>query len=147
MSLDVRLINGKGNKYQAKVSQAGELITSPIEYNDTYIQSMTIADQAYNFIIPIAGKRFVLTGLSYSGNKDISTTTGATVIIYEADSPTSLVSTKTRFNFNVGRIDRGSATGLNIALNPGKWLNGQTDSTIVSITLLGYFIDYREVIS
>ena len=142
MVVKIHVLDGRGSKHRLGITKRGELITGAISYNDTFFQQMTVADQGYNLVTPKAGKQFILMGVSYSGNKDINATTGAEVILYEADAVDAATVERELFRFNVGKIDRGSISGLNVATNPGVWLNAKTDSTDVSITIYGYYVHY-----
>ena len=138
--ISVRLFGGKGRKFGAKVSERGELITAPISYNFKYFQLLNVIDTSFNFTAPQAGKQFVIDGFYVSGDRNVNANVGATVIIYEADSPTSTTPIETIVELDIGKIDRQIATKLNMITNPGIWINAKTDSINVKVTLFGHYV-------
>jgi hypothetical protein len=134
------LKNGRGKKYSASVTSRGQVVTAPIEYNDTYYNSMSATATAYNFVTPKTNKRFVITGYIVASNKDVSSTTGAEIPIIEASSPSSTTPTKTHLTLELGKLDGRQLTGLNIITTAGVWINASTDDASVNLTLLGYYV-------
>jgi hypothetical protein len=142
MSLNVLIQNGTtGGNFPAKVTFRNQLVTAPLEFNDTYYAMLDTITIPFNLITPRTGKQFVIDGLIISGDRNINNTTGAIVSIFEADAADSAVSTKQIFSLDVGRLDRGNATGLNIITTEGVWINATTDDTNISVTLIGYYIE------
>jgi hypothetical protein len=138
--INIRLFGGRGEKFGANVSGRGEVTVAPIAPNSKYFQLLNVANTAFNFISPKAGKQFVIDGFYVSGDRNVNANTGATVLIYEADSPTNLTPSETVFELDIAKIDRQVATQLNIQTNPGVWINAKTDSTNIKITLFGHFV-------
>jgi hypothetical protein len=141
MPIGFILKNGWGRPNPAKVSKRGQLITGPLEYSETYFNSMTSAGVAYNFIGPKSGKRFVVNGFIMSSDKDVNATNGAVVPVFEASSPTDTVGTKTLLELDVGKLGSRQLTGLNLLTNSGVWLNSKTDDATVNLTIIGYYVD------
>ena len=133
--------NGRGKRYSAKVSKHGQIITAPLEYNETYYNSMSSISTAYNFIAPKNGKQFVIDGYIIESDKNVSATTGAEIPVIEAASPGSLTPTKTIFTLELGKLAGRNATRLNILTSAGIWINASTDDATVNLTLLGYYIN------
>ena len=129
-----------GTSHGAGVTSRGQLVTAPLEYNDPYFKQLTSINAAFNFISPKAGMQFVLDGYLMSAAKDVSNTDGATIVIYEADSPTSTIVQKQILQVNLLKLAGRDIVGLNLLSNPGRWINAKTDDATVDITLLGYFV-------
>ncbi len=142
MSLGIEIEDGRyGTRNKVGVTQRGQLTVAPIGFNETHFNSMTVVTIAYNFIEPIACKQFVLDGIIFSSDKNVSSTNGAVITIYEADAIDSNTASKELFQLDIGRLDKGSITGLNLITNPGVWINGSTDDTTTNVTLIGYYVD------
>lgn len=142
MPLRVEIEDGRfGTRDVCGVTSRGQLITAPLEFNSPLYQSLNVANQAFNFVKPCAGKQFVIDGLIFSSDKNISTTNGAVIQIYEADGLDQLASSQELFRLDVGKLDKGSLTGLNVITNAGVWINAKTDTATCNVTILGYFVD------
>jgi len=135
------LRNGWGTPYDAMVTKRGQLVTAPLKYNTTYFSAMTATGTAYNFLTPKTGQQFVITGFIVSSDKNVNSTNGAVVPIYEAASETATAASKTILTLDLGKIDREGMMGLNILTSKGVWINATTDDATVNLTILGYYID------
>lgn len=129
------------NNTNANITKRGQLIVSPISFNAPYFRSFEVANTAYNFIKPISGKRFIIDGLIFSSDKNVSSTNGAVISIYEGNSETDLTGSKNIFTLDIGRLDKGSISGLNVITSAGIWLNGKTDDATTNVTVLGYYVE------
>jgi hypothetical protein len=135
------LKNGHGRPYSAKVTNRGQVVTAPIEYDQSYFNSMTSTGTAYNFVTPKTKMRFVITGFIATSNKDVGTTNGATIPIIETDGPASTTPTKTLLQLELTKLDGRELTGLNLLTNKGVWVNASTNDATVNLTLMGYYVD------
>jgi hypothetical protein len=141
VSLSVEIEDGRGGtRNKVRVTPRGQLVVAPIAFNTSIFNSMSTT-AAYNFVEPVAGKQFIITGYLAASNKDVSATTGATVPIIEAGAIDTTTATKTLLILNLGKLDSGGITGLNIITSAGKWINASTDDPTVNLTLLGYYTD------
>jgi len=143
MTITIEIEDGKfGTSTTAGVTSRGQLITAPLKFNEGYFQSMTVANQAFNFIIPQSRQQFVIDGIIFSSDKNVSSTNGAQIIIYESTiSENSLVSSKTLLTLDIGRLDKGNVSSLNFITSPGVWINGRTDDATCNVTLIGYYVE------
>jgi hypothetical protein len=130
-----------GTSEGAGVTKRGQLVVAPLEFSDTYFSSFQIANTAYNLVTPLTNKRFVIDGIIFSSNKNVSSTNGAVISIYESDGPNSRTVSKQLFLLDVGRLDKGSIPDMNILTSQGVWINGETDDATTNVTLLGYYIE------
>lgn len=135
------LVDGTGNDYRAKVTARGQLIVAPLDYSNSYSVSATVINTAYNFVGPIAGKRFVITGILLNADNSVGTNPGATVVVYEATSSTSTTATKTILSVELLKQTNRDITGLNILSTEGVWIHLKTSDNNINATLLGYYID------
>jgi len=140
-----QIVDGSGNTSStAKVTTIGQLVTSPYDYNDASHQELGVADVAYNFYEPRHGMQFVVSGLVYSADQQVSNTTGATVVIYESDSDDSTTVDKVLHQDDLVKNDRVALIGINLLVNAGKFVNAKTDDDDIHMTILGYYIPELE---
>lgn len=141
MALEVKIQDGSGRQQLVKVTGRGQLVVGPIAYNTTESKSLTVVNTAYNFVEPIGGQRFVLDGIIFSTDKNVSQTDGAIITIYEATSATSATVAKSLFTLNLSRLTEDAITGLNVITTAGVWINAKTDDNNCSVTIIGYFVE------
>lgn len=138
MSIEVQIVGKTGRL--AEVSPLGQLVTAPLAYATGTFQDMGTVDTAFNFVTPTPGKRFVITGLLISTNRNVGVN-GAIIIIYEAASATSTTVDKTLAQVEMTKNQLLPIPGLNSIVTEGKFVNGKTDDDDVSVTLSGYEVD------
>jgi hypothetical protein len=142
MPLRIEIEDAKfGTRNAAGVTSRGQLITAPLKFNETFFQSLDVASTPFNIITPRTNQQFVIDGYIVSSNKDVSSTNGAVISIYEASAPDTLTVNRQLFLLDLGRLDRASESGLNVITSQGSWINCQTDDTTTNVTLLGYYVD------
>lgn len=141
MSLSVEIEDGRsGTRNKVKVTNRGQLVTAPIDFSTSSFNSMLVNNQAYNFAVPQAGKRFVITDIIVSGDKNVGTS-GSEIVIYEATAVDSATVDVNLFQFTITKNTTQSITGLNVITNAGKWINAKMDDNNVNLTILGYSVD------
>ena len=139
MGVKVTIADGSGAT--VKVTRSGELVVASIAYDLAEFRELDLINTAYNFYNPKPGKQFVVTGILAFGDKQIGTTTNATVIIYEATSVDSLVVKKNIFQFEIGHNQSIPFSPFRILTQEGVWINAQTDDDDVHLNITGYYID------
>jgi len=144
MSLPSTILDSKGTGNGVKVTSRGQLITAPLKFNETYFVSMTSPVIAYNFVEPNTRMQFVIDGIIFSSDKNVSSTNGAEIVIYTANSATSNTPIENLFTLDIGRLDKGSVTGLNVITDEGVWINGSTDDATTNLTIIGYYVEISE---
>ena len=140
MTWNIRIKDGYNTCNTARVSQIGQLITAPYAFDQTSYKAMAVADTAYNYYGPFAGKQFVITGLNIKAGRDVSTTVDSVIILYEADSETSITVDKNLFQVGLTRSLTSVMTGINLLVNEGVYINGKCSDNSVAINILGYYI-------
>lgn len=140
MSIDARLLDGKGTGKTAVITSRGQLVTSPLDFSKSYTQEVNQVTTAFNFIGPISDKQFVVTDILLYADKNVGVN-DASVQIYEADSSTSTVEVTTILNVEMVKQTARDITGLNLIITQGKWLNIKTDDATIFATVMGYYVD------
>ena len=141
---DVNIIDGSGNGNKAKVTNSGEVVVSPLSYNETSFNTMDIIDTAYNFFEPLPNKQFVITGMLVFADKDVGDASDTVIIVYEASDNTTTTVDKILLQFGMGKLTSLPFPSLNLLVNPGKWISAKTGDDDVHMTILGYYIDEIE---
>ena len=133
--------NSSGATNKVKVTDSGELVIGPLSYSDSQFKELAEPNTAYNFYIPRVHKQFIITGFSLKADRDVSTSTDATVIIYEASAIDTTTVDKTLFEDAMIRGERTGYTNVNILVTEGKWVNGKTTDDDIHVTIFGYYIN------
>lgn len=124
----------------AKVTKSGELVVSPLSYDQTSFNELAEINTAYNFYTPISNKQFVITGVLSYGDKQVSSSTNATVIIYEASTIDTVTVDKVLVQFEIGQNQSIPFVALQLLVNKGVWINAKTDDDDIHMTIMGYYI-------
>ena len=120
------------------VNEHGALKTVPEKPSTAKAQNMDLVNTAYNFVIPMAGQQFFITGFIVSTDKDVGVN-GSAVIIYEASSLTSTTADKVIFEIPMLKNEQFGLAGLMVEVTEGKWVNAKHDDDDVFVTILGYY--------
>jgi len=134
--LSVYLVDSSGK--QVEVGAGGSLTIAPL-FDEIEFNEMAVADQAYNYYLPLAGSKFILTGVVATADKDV--VADATVVIYEADSPESTTVDKVLFQFVLLKNQQLVIPNFQIEVNPNVWINGKTDDDDVHMSVIGHFVN------
>lgn len=125
-----------------EVSQNGELFVAPLSPNISQHWNMDTIDTAYNFAPPVKGQRMRLQNILMYGNKNVGAG-DATVVIYTANSATSLTPVDVVMEFEIPKYGTRDLISLNLELKPGVYLNAKTNDNDVFLTMMGYYIADR----
>jgi len=136
--IKTRIIDGHGDRYQAKVSHIGQVITGPYDYNLIKYINLDVAAQGYTFFPNRAGEQFVLTGLVIVTNKNV--VTDCIVDIYESAAINSATIGTSLFQLEMLKNSTLVLLPLNILCSEGVYINGKTDDDDVYVTMMGYYI-------
>ncbi len=139
--IDVNILDGSGNGRKAKVTPIGQLVTAPASYDETVFKELAVDDTAYNFYDAKAGEQFVVTGVLFRADKQVSSTVDATVVIYEATTDSTTTVSKVLIQFAVVQGDIINATPLNILVAEGRYVNAKTTDDDIHMTIMGYYVD------
>lgn len=133
--LPVYLTDSEGKA--VAVGDGGTLTIATI-FDDIEFNAMEVANQAYSYYLPLAGSRFILTGVVATADKDV--TADATIVVYEADSPESTTVDKTLFQFVLLKNQQLVIPNFLIKVTPSVWVNGKTDDDDVYMSVIGHFV-------
>ncbi|MDC0637465.1 hypothetical protein OAP25_02070 [Flavobacteriaceae bacterium] len=140
-ALPVRLM-GSGSQH-VQINEAGELLVSDGPYDLAKFNEMDLVDTAYNFYGPNGRKQFVITGFLIYGDKQVNTSTNATVTIYEADQADSTTEDRVLVQVEVGQNQSIPFPNIRILCNKGVYLNAKTDDDDVHMTIFGHYVDLQ----
>lgn len=136
--MPIEIIDGSGTRKKAIVTKYGQLVTSPISYDEVANATADTAGTAYNLFSPKSGKRFVITTILLTAKKDI---TGDVVIdVYESDTFQSTSISKSILQVEMLKNSARDFIGLNLLITAGKWVTIKADDDTVLVTCMGYYI-------
>lgn len=138
-ALPVRLM-GNGSQ-QVQVNAAGELIVSDGPYDLAEFNELATINTAYNFYGPRGREQFVITGFLIYGDKQVNSSTNATVVIYESDQPDSTTEDRVLVQVEVGQNQSIPFPNIRILCNKGIYLNAKTDDDDIHMTIFGHYVD------
>jgi len=138
-AMPVRLM-GNGSQ-QVQVNSAGELIVSDGPYDLSEFNELGTINTAYNFFGPKGREQFVITGFLVYGDKQVSSSTNATIVFYESSQPDSIVVDRTLVQFEVGQNQSIPFPKIRILCNVGKYINAKTDDDDIHVTIFGHYVD------
>lgn len=140
MSIDVRIVGGATGR-AVDVTSLGSLSVSPPFFNLAEFNELGVIDTAFNFYTPVAGKQFVISSAFAYGDKQVSSSTNATVEIYEALSAGTTIVDRCLLKFEIGQNQFQSYTLLNLLVNGNRYINAKTSDDDVHMNILGHYID------
>tara|TARA_R110002096_G_scaffold276_1_gene1550 strand:+ start:54 stop:473 length:420 start_codon:yes stop_codon:yes gene_type:complete len=135
MSAPVRIIDphtGIG----ARVTEFGQLVTSPIDYSLSSQVVAIVDDLPYTAVSPEQGRSIIITSIILTANKDVGVN-DATVTLYSA-STAGATTGEDILQLELERNGKLVLTGLNLKVDGGLFLNIKTSDTIVYATILYY---------
>jgi len=135
--IKVILGDGLGKSNVAQISNQGELITRPGQFSTSKKQQITDSS-AVNFFKPIAGKKFIVTGIIINTDRNVGVN-GSVIEIYEASSATSTTIDASIISVDLVKNQTNALTPFLIETEEGKFINGKADDFNVNISVLGYF--------
>ncbi len=140
MALKILLIGGDGGSHSASVTKNGELVTAPLEYDQSVYKEWGTAASGYTHFAPKTGEQFVITGFYLKADKQVSSSTDADVLLYEADEEDSATVSKILFETAMVQDETVTMTGIRLLVGKGKYVNGKTSDDDVHATVMGYYI-------
>ena len=120
----------------AKVTEFGQLVTSPIDYSVSSQIVATVDDLPYNLVGPEHGRSIIVTSIILTANKDVGVN-DATVTVYSSSTETSTTGEDV-FQIELARNGQLVLSGLNLKVESGLFLNVKTNDTTVYATVLYY---------
>jgi spore germination protein YaaH len=140
MTIDTRLIDGRGTGQGARITAQGQLVVAPADFSESATQTMGTNDTPVNFWGPIQKKNFIITDILLYANKNVGAA-DATVTLYEStDGPATATQSKVILQTEMLKQTSRDLIGLNIRVTEGSWVNGVTDDDDIFATVAGYYI-------
>lgn len=143
MTLPVRIeghAHPKSVVTAARVTQTGQLVTAPFAYDESSFNELGTAGAAANYYKPKVHQQFIITGIIATADKQVGANEDAVVTIFEASDDTTSTQDKVLLTFVLTQSTVVSFLPLNIIVNEGKFVNGETDNDDVHMNILGYYI-------
>jgi len=138
---DVQIFDEKEG-VAVKISPRGELIVAPISNSDIFNVTVDVADEPFEIVRGLAGKKFIVTGMLIATSKTFgSATTAETIELYQAHPSDLAISTNSLLDLDMLKNDRMIATGLNLTSGEASSLVAKATDTTASITFGGYYIE------
>ena len=128
------------NRNTASITSRGALVVAPYAFDLTSFNELDLVNTAYNFYKPQVGKRFVVSGIIATGDKQIAAAADAVVEVYEAVSTTTTTVAKVILTFVLTQSTVVSFIPLNILVSEGKFINAKTDDDDVHMNIMGYYV-------
>ncbi len=125
MVAPVKIIGDAGRP--VRVTKFGQLVVSPIDYSAPVFDEVDSAGSPFNFIVPKTGQDIVITDILISTDRS-TPNAGTRVEVYSALSATTLTAEQNILIDDMARQDRITATGLNLFVPGGRWVNVQADN-------------------
>lgn len=133
-------ITDQGSR-SVKINEEGELLVSDGAFDTPVFHELAEIDTAYNFFKPRAHKVLIITGFLAYGDKQVSSTTNSTVVIYEATQADSITVDRTLFQFEVGQNQSVPFPSIKLLCRGGYYINAKCDDDDIHITILGHYVN------
>lgn len=137
--IKTQIWGGSGNN-SPEITSRGQLVTGDLEYSEFYLGSAIANNTAVNVVPPKPGKRFVITAIILSGDRSIAASGAVTDVFENTTGPTTATVTKQIIQEEIAKQTRMTATGLNILVSEGAWVNVKADDVIVRCNIAGYYV-------
>ena len=125
---------------RASVTSRGAVVVAPYDYDLTKFGELGTANTAVNFYGPNLNKRFVVSGVIATADKQVGAADDATVVIFEASNDTTATEDKVLLEFVLTQSQVVSLLPLNILVAEGKFINAKTDNDDIHMNIFGYYI-------
>lgn len=128
-----------GGQNEAAVTSQGEVLIREFAYSEFNTQFLDVVDTASNHFKPKDGFRFVITGLSISGNRNIGVN-GSVYSLYTANSATSTAIIDEPFTAEIPKSSFSVQQLPKVRIAEGVFLNSKCDDDDIRVTVYGYFV-------
>jgi hypothetical protein len=144
MAVGMHIQNGRGDGSLALVNEFGELAVGAPQYDSVSSVKLDVVNTAYNLVEARGDAYIIVTGLVLTANKSV----GANDAIIQVYSTVEGATSRTQ---DVSLVITELATRSSIVIpsriivDPGKWINAETDDDDVFCSLTYYYINVRDV--
>ena len=140
MSIQIRIVGGD-ERNEAKVTKLNQLVTAPLSFSKFYTASVIVDDTPVNVVVPMTGRNFIITDIILTGDRSIGANGAVTTLYENSVGPTDSTETAVIITEEIAKQSRMVATGLNIKVTEGRWVNVVADDTIVRANVAGYYVE------
>jgi len=140
MGIKTRIFGGRWGT-EPEITKRGQLVTGALEFEQFHLGSTIANNVAVNVIEPVSTKCFIITAIILSGNRDIGVNGAITDVFENTTGPTSAIVNREILQEEISKQTRMTATGLNIIVSAGSWVNVKSDDVIVRCNIAGYYVD------
>jgi hypothetical protein len=133
-------LSGDNTGNAVKVTPQGQLVAGDLEFSKFYLGATASNNVAVNVIGPKSGKKFIITAIVISGDRSIGANGAVTDIYENGTGPTDGTVETQIIQEEIAKQTRMVATGLNIVVQEGKWVNVKSDDVIVRCNISGYYV-------
>ena len=130
MTAPVRLVDPLTG-VSARVTEFGQLVTSPIDYSVSSQIVAAVDDLPYNLVAPEQGRSIIITSILLTANKNVGVN-DATVTLYSSSTADATTGN------DILQIGQLTLTGLNLRIDKGLFLNVKTNDETVYATVFYY---------
>jgi hypothetical protein len=123
-----------------RVNRNGELLTASGPYDLAEFNELAEINTAYNFYKPNGANQFVITGFLVYGDKQVSSSTNSTVVIYEAEEENSTTESRVLVQFEVGQNQSIPFPNIRILCNAGIYINAKCTDDDIHMTIFGHYV-------
>ena len=139
MSIQARITGGT-KRNEAVVTDLGQLVIAPLSPSNFYLGTTIANNVPVNVVIPKKRHKFIITSIILSADRSIAQNGAVTTIYENGIGPVDTTQDKVIITEEIAKQTRMTATGLNIEVNEGKWINVVSDDVIVRCNIAGYFV-------
>lgn len=141
MSVSFQLEDGHGTERRVVVTKFGEIAAGQLHYSQASSVNADVIDTAYNLVSPRHQQEHVIiTGIVLTANKNVGTTDARVVLYSNGEGPDSRTQELVLVETEIAKNDTFTLNPVSIEIQPGKWVNVETDDDDVFVTLLYYYV-------
>jgi hypothetical protein len=138
--INVRIKGGKNNN-SPEITERGQLITGPLDFSKFYFGTTASNNVAVNVVEPKTRMCFIITAIILSADRSVGANGAVTDVFENTTGPTNGTVTKQIIQEEIAKQTRMTATGLNIIVTEGAWVNVKSDDVVVRCNIAGYYVE------
>ena len=144
MAVGMYIQDGRGDGALAKVNKFGELAVGQSAYESVSSVKLDVVNTAYN-LVPARGDAYtILTGLVLTANKNVGANDAVVSIYSSVEDANSRTVESSLFTTELASKD-SIVIPTKILVEPGRWINAETDDDDVFATITYYYINVNNV--
>ena len=144
MAVGMHIQNGRGSGSLALVNQFGELAVGAPQYDSVSSVKLDVVNTAYNLVEARGDAYTIITGLVLTANKSVGANDAIIQIYASVEDATSRTQASSLFTTELASKN-SLVIPTRIIVDPGSWVNAETDDDDVFCTITYYYINIRDV--